>query len=90
MRPSGGLLSERRTVYFLSGAPTTARLMTNTVPLFLALGRYDYAVPHTMWSGVKVKVPQLTHRMFERSGHFPMLEEDRLFDTQVVQWLKRS
>jgi proline iminopeptidase len=64
------------------------RLMRNTVPLFLALGRYDYAVPHTMWRDIRI--PQLTNRMFERSGHFPMLEEKAAFDQQLIQWLKTT
>jgi hypothetical protein len=25
--------------------------------------------------------------VFDRSGHFPMLEESALFDESVVQWL---
>lgn len=66
------------------------KLSCNTVPMFLALGRYDYAVPFSMWDGVKDRIPRLTGHLFEQSGHFPVLEEPTLFDERVVVWLETS
>jgi len=66
------------------------KLSANSVPMFLALGRYDYPVPYGMWDGVKEKIPHLTHHLFERSGHFPMLEEHALFDDLLTRWLKKG
>jgi len=66
------------------------RLSNNTVPLFVALGRYDYAVPYYMWDGMTDKIPRLTIQRFEQSGHFAMLEEPSAFDDRVVKWLERS
>ncbi len=64
------------------------KLAHNTVPTFLALGRYDYAVPYEMWNATKERMPHLTHHLFERSGHFVMIEEQSLFDDVLVRWLK--
>jgi proline iminopeptidase len=63
------------------------RLTSNTVPIFLALGRYDYNIPYREWDSAQKTTPHLTCRVFERSGHFPMLEETNLFDGSVIRWL---
>jgi proline iminopeptidase len=63
------------------------RLAGNTVPTFLALGRYDYDVPYHEWDGAR-KSPHLTSHLFERSGHFPMIEEGALFDERLIDWLR--
>jgi len=58
-----------------------------TVPVFLALGRYDYVVPHTLWDDQKQKLPDLSFHIFERSGHTPQLEESALFDKTLLAWI---
>jgi proline iminopeptidase len=63
------------------------RLASNTVPLFLALGRYDYNVPYHEWDSARKTSPHLTSHVFERSGHFPMIEETDLFDETLIRWL---
>lgn len=65
------------------------KLVNNAVPMFLALGRYDYAVPFTVWDEAKQKTPRLTTLLLERSGHFPMLEEPAIFDDRLIAWLER-
>jgi proline iminopeptidase len=65
------------------------RLLANAVPMFVAIGRYDYAVPHHLWNGIG-QWARLTLHRFERSGHFPMLEEVALFDERLMRWLERS
>lgn len=67
-----------------------SRMERNSVPMFLALGRYDYNIPYHEWDSGRKTTPRLTSRLFERSGHFPMLEESRLFDDSVIQWLDAS
>jgi proline iminopeptidase len=59
-------------------------------PVFLALGRYDYAVPYTLWDEVREHIPNLEYHLFERSGHYPMLEEGTLFDEKLIEWIKRT
>jgi proline iminopeptidase len=66
------------------------RLATNSVPMFAALGRYDYNVPYVAWDGLEKTVPRLKTHVFERSGHFPMLEEPQRFDDVLIRWLKDS
>jgi proline iminopeptidase len=57
-------------------------------PVFLALGRHDYLVPHVLWDDAKGALPNLSYNLFEKSGHFPMLEEQELFDKKLAEWIK--
>ncbi|WP_437949982.1 alpha/beta hydrolase [Sorangium sp. So ce296] len=57
------------------------------VPIFLALGRYDYAMPHVLWEGVAPTLPTLTPHLFERSGHQPFFEEPERFTAAVTAWM---
>jgi proline iminopeptidase len=66
------------------------RLASNTVPMFVALGRYDYDVPYYEWDRARKTTPRLTSHMFERSGHFSMIEESALFDDRLIRWLEAS
>ncbi len=61
-----------------------------TTPVFLALGRYDYGVPYHVWDGRKDSFPQLSYNLFEKSGHYPMLEEQSLFDRKLTQWMRKK
>jgi pimeloyl-ACP methyl ester carboxylesterase len=63
------------------------RLATNVVPKLLLLGRYDYNIPYREWDSARKTTLHLTTHVFDRSGHFPMLEESALFDRRVVEWL---
>ena len=53
------------------------------VPLFVALGRHDYVVPHTLWRDI----PAATVRVFPRSGHQPFCEEPEEFASAVAEWV---
>lgn len=57
-------------------------------PVFLAIGRYDFVVPYYLWDGEKEKLPSLSYHLFEKSGHYPMLEEQARFDSLLVQWVE--
>ncbi len=59
-------------------------------PVFLALGRYDYAVPYTTWNDERRKLPDLSYNLFEKSGHTPQFEEAAEFDRRLLQWLGRK
>lgn len=63
------------------------RLARNTVPMFVALGRYDYNIPYQEWDSARSATPLLTAHVFGRSGHFPMIEEPALFDERLIRWL---
>ena len=58
-----------------------------TAPVFLALGRYDYVVPHTLWDDQKQKLPNLSLHLFEKSGHTPQFEEPAQFDKALLAWM---
>lgn len=58
-------------------------------PVFLAIGRYDYLCPYFIWDDRKDILPNLSYNLFEKSGHFPMVEEQELFDKKLIEWIKR-
>src|SRR5437870_10235320 len=66
------------------------RLESNDVPKFLALGRYDYNIPYREWDSAMKTTPHLTSHMFERSGHFLIIEEQDQFDSALLDWLAHS
>jgi len=55
-------------------------------PAFLALGKYDF--PYSLWNPMRDKFSSLSYNLFEKSGHFPMLEEQELFDQKLTDWVK--
>jgi proline iminopeptidase len=59
-------------------------------PVLVVMGRYDYAVPHTLWDKVRPKFRNLTRHVFEHSGHTPQLEEPEYFNHVFLEWLSRS
>ncbi len=57
-------------------------------PVFLALGRYDYVVPHTLWDdGQKQKIKRLSLHEFDKSGHTPQFEQPQEFDRALLEWM---
>jgi proline iminopeptidase len=61
------------------------------IPVFLALGRYDYLVaPYATWDSDRGSFRDLTVRVFEKSGHTPQLEESECFDAELLQWLEQK
>jgi proline iminopeptidase len=69
--------------YDLADGPTV------DTPVFLAIGRDDFAVPFHFWDTEKDKVPTLSYHLFDQSGHYPMLEERELFDRLLLEWILR-
>ncbi len=61
-----------------------------TVPVFLALGVHDYFIPPRIWDDVRPLFHDLTYRLFERSGHFPMIEEAERFDEELTTWVRST
>ena len=59
-------------------------------PVFLAIGRYDYLWPYYLWDERKDVLPNLSHNLFEKSGHFPMVEEQGLFDKKLIEWIEKE
>ena len=64
----------------------TCRPAPTELPTFLALGRYDYLIPYTVWDGPKKSFANLTERMYERSAHTPQFEQSEEFTAEIVSW----
>ncbi len=58
------------------------------IPVFVALGKYDYVIPYTLWQTSYNSIPDFTLKYFEKSGHTPQLEENKLFNGELNEWLK--
>jgi proline iminopeptidase len=57
------------------------------VPVFVALGKYDFVVSPPVWAGVDTPFQDLTVHVFENAGHWPQLEDPSAFDTAVLEWI---
>ena len=64
----------------------TARFPEIRVPVFLALGRYDFATPYNIWDGHTASIRDLTIKLYTQSSHYPMVDEREQFDRDVMQW----
>jgi hypothetical protein len=40
-----------------------------------------------LWDDRKHVVSNLSYNLFEKSGHFPMVEEQELFDKKLLEWI---
>jgi proline iminopeptidase len=69
------------------GHDLSGRFREIGVPVFLSLGRHDYACPPGCWSLSESLPPNLHRVEFESSGHYPMIEERERFDRELSGWL---
>jgi proline iminopeptidase len=68
----------------------TADRESLTVPILIAHGRYDYAVPYTMWNGIIDTLPDATMHIFEKSGHQTFFEEPERFAQVALAWMAQA
>ena len=61
----------------------------NNIPIFVAMGKHDYMVPHFQWDAEIEKLPEISYYLFEKSGHTPQLEETDEFNKKLVEWIKK-
>jgi len=61
----------------------------NTIPIFVAMGKHDYMVPHFQWDSEMEKLPKSSYYLFEKSGHTPQLEEPDEFNKKLIGWIKK-
>lgn len=59
-------------------------------PVLIAHGVFDFSVPPTVWPGMKELLARHTYVAFERSGHYPHVEERAGFGEAVAGWLGGS
>ncbi|MDW3652620.1 MAG: alpha/beta hydrolase [Bacteroidia bacterium] len=58
-----------------------------SVPVFIALGKYDYVIPHTLWKDEYESIGDLRLIRFDTCGHTPQLEVQQAFDRELIAWL---
>jgi proline iminopeptidase len=58
-----------------------------SVPVLVVDGKFDFGAPWTNWEAHAHKLPRHTLAFFERSAHFPSLEEPELFDQTLLAWI---
>ena len=54
------------------------------------MGRHDYVTPHVLWDEILPKLESVTYHLLEQSGHTPQLEEPKLFDQVLLEWLQKD
>src|SRR5947207_3674079 len=59
-----------------------------SVPVFVALGRYDFAVPYTTWEGVRGPFRDLTVHIFDGAGHYSQLEAAEMVRGPLPKWCR--
>jgi len=64
-----------------------ASLPKIAAPVFIANGVFDFVAPPYAWAGELDKLSKATYRSFERSGHYPQLDERAAFHDAVAGWL---
>jgi proline iminopeptidase len=66
-----------------------ARLPEIQAPTLITVGRDDFACPPAQAERLRAGIPRSELVVFERSGHFPYLEEPAAFFAAVRSWLSR-
>lgn len=74
---------------FAAFDPTT-ELPKIVAPVFIAHGVFDFVAPPHVWAGELDKLTSVSYRSFERSGHYPQLDEPALFGQAVASWLEAT
>lgn len=62
-----------------------AELGKITAPMFIGQGVFDFAAPPYVWDGQRPA--NATYRVFEKSGHYPQLDEPEAFRDAIARWL---
>ncbi len=60
------------------------------IPMFVALGKFDYVIPYTLWKTSYQEVPDFKLVILEKSGHTPQLEEAEFFDDVLLAWVEQK
>jgi proline iminopeptidase len=67
------------------------RLQEIDVPTLILSGADDWIMPPELAGNeLEERLPNAEHVVFERSGHFPFVEEPRRFTSVVSEWLLRA
>nr|BFD67551.1 alpha/beta hydrolase [Bdellovibrio sp. HAGR004] len=70
---------------------TRQALQEISAPILLICGLHDYGVaPFWTWNELRNTSPNFTVKVFEKSGHYPQLEESQVFDLLLRDWLSSN
>ena len=58
--------------------------------VLLALGRYDYAIPYAVWEELVGGLGNVKVRLFDKSGHYPHVEQPEAFDAWLFENVARG
>ena len=58
-------------------------LLETSVPVFVAFGKSDF---HVLPTHFLDDIPGVSVEVFERSGHFPYMEEEHTFAARYREW----
>ena len=59
------------------------------LPVFVALGRFDYAVPYDLWDEeLTQRLSRIHDRLYDKSGHTPPYEEPQRFTADITAWAR--
>ena len=73
----------------LPGHITATDIEKITIPVILLAGQYDYdCLPLILWKNY-LKPANFTIIDCENTGHWPMIENSKSFDTAIEKWLKK-
>jgi proline iminopeptidase len=59
----------------------------SAIPVFLALGRYDYLVPYDAWDDAMRRLAKVHVKLYDRSSHQPPYEQPEEFSADFVEWV---
>lgn len=57
-------------------------------PTLIVVGRYDYAIPHSVWEALAAGIPRLQVHVLDGSSHSPQTEQASEFDRLLVKWFE--
>ena len=69
------------------GWDAAAMLSHVQAPTLVALGRFDYRVPYLSWLRIADDIPALTVELFQRSSHWPPIEQPDQFAQTVSEFV---
>jgi len=83
-----GVTLERLTATLPGRAEVRQALEKLEMPIFLVLGKHDYAVPYAVWEELSNGLENITYVLLNESSHNPMTEHPELFDEKLIFWFE--
>ena len=59
-------------------------------PVLIVNGKYDFFAVPMLWESIVSELDNFSHVILEKSSHFPMFEEQELFDSELIKWIDEN